>query len=132
MNTIQLSACFCTKDVSVCREFYRKYLDAKTTFDCGWYLNMDIGSQGATIQFMEPQGDMPTYNGAGVTLNFQVDDVDAEHKRLIEAGLSEAMPLEDHPWGDRGFGILDPHGIVLYFYKPTEPAEEFKQYYKNT
>jgi len=39
------------------------------------------------------------------------------------------MPLEDHPWGDRGFGIVDPNGIILYFYKKIEPAEEFKQYF---
>lgn len=41
------------------------------------------------------------------------------------------MPLENHPWGDRGFGMLDPHGIILYFYKSIEPAEEFKKYHKN-
>ncbi len=91
---------------------------------------MDIGTQGATIQFMAPQGDMPTYAGAGVTLNFQVDDVDAEHKRLMEAGLSEAMPLEYHPWGDRGFSVIDPIGNSVYIYSDREPSEEFKQYFR--
>ncbi len=52
MKINQLSSCFCTKDVSACRDFYQKYLGAKITFDCGWYLNMDIGTQGASIQFM--------------------------------------------------------------------------------
>jgi uncharacterized glyoxalase superfamily protein PhnB len=41
------------------------------------------------------------------------------------------MPLEDHPWGDRGFAILDPNGVVLYIFSPREAAEEFKQYVKN-
>ena len=91
---------------------------------------MDIGTQNATIQFIEPQGDMPTFTGKGVTLNFKVDDVDAEHKRLMEAGLSEVMSLEDHPWGDRGFSVLDPIGNSLYIYSEREPSEEFKQYYK--
>lgn len=101
------------------------------TFDCGWYLNMDIGSNGSTIQFMEPQGDMPTYSGAGVTLNFQVADVDSEHKRLTKAGLQVAMPLDDHPWGDRGFSVIDPIGNSVYIYSDREPSEEFKQYFKD-
>lgn len=46
--------------------------------------------------------------------NFAVEDVDQEYKALIEAGLSVIMPLEDHPWGDRGFAIQDPNGISLY------------------
>jgi uncharacterized glyoxalase superfamily protein PhnB len=64
--------------------------------------------------------------------NFEIENVDEEYARLSKFGVTVVMPLEDHPWGDRGFGILDPHGIVLYFYKSTKPAEEFKQYYKNT
>ncbi|WNO09983.1 VOC family protein [Teredinibacter sp. KSP-S5-2] len=131
MNINQLSSCFCTKNISACRDFYQKYLGAKITFDCGWYLNMDIGTQGVSIQFMAPQGDMPTYSGAGVTLNFAVDDVDAEHRRLMEAGLSEVMPLEDHPWGDRGFSVIDPIGNSVYIYSDREPSEEFKQYFKD-
>jgi uncharacterized glyoxalase superfamily protein PhnB len=130
MNTNTLSTCFCTNSVSACRDFYQKYLSAKITFDCGWYLNMSIGDKGASIQFMEPQGEMPVYGGSGVTLNFQVDNVDAEHKRLMEAGLSEAMPLEDHPWGDRGFSIIDPIGTSIYMYSDREPSEEFRQFYK--
>ncbi len=131
MNINQLSSCFCTKDVSACRKFYQIYLGAKVTFDCGWYLNMDIGTNGASIQFMEPQGDMPVYSGTGVTLNLLVDDVDAEYKRLMAAGLSEAMPLEDHPWGDRGFSVIDPIGNSVYIYSDREPSDEFKQHFKD-
>ncbi|SDP68935.1 VOC family protein [Desulforhopalus singaporensis] len=130
MDITQLSSCFCTKNVGQCRDFYQKYLGAKITFDCGWYLNMVIGSQGATIQFMEPQGDMPVYAGVGVTLNFAVDDVDAEYQRLMAAGLSVVMPLEDHPWGDRGFSVTDPIGNSIYIYSDREPSDEFKQYIK--
>jgi hypothetical protein len=38
------------------------------------------------------------------------------------SGLVALMPLEDHPWGDRGFGIQDPNGIVLYLYSEREPS----------
>jgi uncharacterized glyoxalase superfamily protein PhnB len=39
------------------------------------------------------------------------------------------MPLEDHPWGDRGFAVADPNGITLYIFSEIAPSEEFKQYY---
>lgn len=126
-----LSPCFCTNNLKGCRDFYQKHLGAKITFDCGWYLNMEIGSKGAAIQFMEPRGDMLPYGGTGVTLNFLVDDVDKEHRRLIGEGLSEIMPLEDHPWGDRGFSVLDPIGNSIYIYSNREASEEFQQYFRD-
>ncbi len=63
--------------------------------------------------------------------NFKVDDVDAEYARLVEAGLAAVMPLEDHPWGDRGFSIIDPVGNAIYINSDREPSDEFKQYYYN-
>ena len=130
MKTNELSICFCTNDVDACREFYRQYFSAEAIFDCGWYVNLKIGKNGPTIQFMQPQGDMPTFAGTGVMLNFKVDDVDAEHTRLTEASLQTAMPLEDHSWGDRGFSVIDPIGNSVYIYSDREPSDEFKQYYK--
>ena len=110
MKTNELSACFCTTDVDACRGFYTDHFSATLIFDCGWYVNLRINGDGPTLQFMQPQGEMPTFGGAGVMLNFKVDDVDAEHKRLTDAGLATAMQLEDHPWGDRGFSVIDPIG----------------------
>ncbi len=131
MKTNELSTCFCTRDVDSCREFYTRYLAATAVFDCGWYVNLRINGDGPTVQFMEPQDDMPTFAGTGVMLNFKVDDVDAEHKRLTDAGLETAMPLEDHPWGDRGFSVIDPIGNSVYIYSDREPSEEFRQYYND-
>ncbi len=130
MKPTELSTCFCTNDIDACRDFYSKYFLAKVIFDCGWYINVKIGEDGPSVQFMQPQEGMSTFNGAGVMLNFKVEDVDEEHKRLTELGLETAMPLEDHPWGDRGFSIIDPIGNAIYIYSDREPTDEFKQYYK--
>ena len=80
---------------------------------------------------MAPQPDQPTCNPTGLTYNFSVSDVDAEFQSLVASGLVAVMSLEDHPWGDRGFAVQDPNGIVQYIYSEREPSPEFKQYYKS-
>lgn len=131
MRTNELSTCFITDDVNSCCEFYKRHFSAKAIFDAGWYVNLRIAGDGPSIQFMRPQSEMPTFNGAGVILNFNVDDVDAEYTRLKDAGLQTAMPLEDHPWGDRGFSVIDPIGNTVYIYSDRDPSNEFKEYYKD-
>jgi hypothetical protein len=63
MKTIELSTCFVTKNVDACRNYYERYFSAKATFDCGWYVNIRIAGNGPSIQFMQPQEDMPEFNG---------------------------------------------------------------------
>lgn len=128
MQTQQLSTCFCTKQVTACRDFYIRFFSAKAVFDCGWYVTVSINQTGPELSFIEPQGEMPEFAGAGVMLNFKVADVGAEYARLTRAGLAIAMPLEDHPWGDRGFSVVDPIGNTVYVYSDREPSAEFAQF----
>jgi len=131
MKANQLSAAFTTDKVEETRDFYVEYFDAEVTFDCGWYVNLEFGTESSTLQFMSPQ--QPEHqlsNGAGLIYNFAVDNVDAEYERLTNAGLTPIVPLEDHPWGDRGFGVQDPNGITLYLYSEREPDESFKRFFK--
>ncbi len=125
-----LSPCMTTVKVEESRDFYVRHFGARVNFDCGWYVNLEVG-RCASLQFMAPQSDQPACNSAGLTYNFSVSDVDAEFQMLTAAGLAPTMPLEDHPWGDRGFAVQDPNGIVLYIYSEREPSSEFKQYYKS-
>jgi uncharacterized glyoxalase superfamily protein PhnB len=124
-----LSPCITTTRVEESRDFYVRHFGAKVTFDCGWYVNLEFGAT-ASLQFMAPQPGQPLCNPAGLTYNFSVADVDAEYRSLAAAGLTAVMPLEDHPWGDRGFAVHDPNGVVLYIYSEREPSAEFKQYYR--
>ncbi len=129
VNTI--SSCIATDKVEESKEFYIKHFDAKITFDCGWYVNLQFGNKSSELQFMAPQQlEQPKCNCAGLMYNLAVDDVDQEYKKLTDAGLEPVMPLEDHPWGDRGFAIKDPNGVMLYIYSEREPKQEFKQYYR--
>ncbi len=55
MKANNLSSCIVTDKVDESREFYIKNFDAKITFDCGWYVNMEFGKNTSTLQFMAPQ-----------------------------------------------------------------------------
>lgn len=111
--------------------FYQRYFSAKIIFDCGWYRLVQLPSQqqpAPELGWTTPQEGSPLFQG-GASYNIEVEDVDSLYQALKECGASEVMPLENHPWGDRGFAILDPIGLVLYCYHTTEPSDEFKQYY---
>lgn len=130
MKASNLSTAIITNKIDESREFYIKNFNAKITFDCGWYLNMEFGAKTSSLQFMSPQEpNQPTSDGKGLMYNFEVADVDLEYEKLTKLGNQAIMPLDNHPWGDRGFAILDPNGITLYIYSTREPAEEFKQYF---
>ncbi|MDA8078898.1 MAG: VOC family protein [Nitrospiraceae bacterium] len=130
MKTNSISACITTEKVPESREFYVKHFGAQVTFDCGWYINLKFGNASSTLQFMAPQQGQTSCNQSGLMYNFSVPDVDAEYNRLTAEGLQPVMPLDDHPWGDRGFAVQDPNGVMLYIYSDREPSDEFKQYFK--
>jgi catechol 2,3-dioxygenase-like lactoylglutathione lyase family enzyme len=120
-----------TEKLPATRKFYEQHFDARPLFDCGWYVVLRLGHKGAPeLCLMEPQPGMQPFAG-GVFINLEVDNVDHLHSQLTEAGLKTAVPLEDHPWGDRGFGLPDPSGAMVYCYQSIEPAAEFKQYFVN-
>jgi len=49
---------------------------------------------------------------------FYVVDVDALHRRAVDAGWVPEMPPSDAPWGERYFHLRDPDGHELSFARP--------------
>lgn len=123
MSAQSISAAFTTKYIDLTRDFYQTYFNAKVTFDCGWYINLEFCHEKVSLQFMSPKSvDQRVHNGTGLMFNIEVNDVDYEYDRLMRSGLRAVIPLEDHPWGDRGFAIRDPNNITLYLYSLRKPA----------
>ncbi len=135
MTYLSVSPSIYTDKVDESREFYTRHFNAEIIFDTGWFVHLRLGSaeNAPELAFMAPQeeNDAP-FNGKGLTYNINVKDPDAELDRLTEAGIIPILPIEDHPWGDRGFAVLDPNGIILYIYKSIEPSEEYRQYFKTS
>ncbi len=49
----------------------------------------------------------------GLLVVFVVRDIDADHQRLVEAGVEITTPLQTEPWGERFFQVTDPNGVVI-------------------
>ena len=52
---------------------------------------------------------------------FYVSDVDAMHRRALDAGLKPDTSPRDAEWGERYFHITDPDGHELSFARPLPP-----------
>jgi catechol 2,3-dioxygenase-like lactoylglutathione lyase family enzyme len=132
MRPIDISPTIVVEDLAPARAFYTTRLDGRLVFDCGWYIGFQFGEGGPTLHFMQPRSPEHQFYRGGLTCNLKLEDaagVDAAHREAVEAGLPMLMPLEDHPWGDRGFCTLDPYGVALYVYVEIEPSEEFRRYF---
>lgn len=132
MKPSALSVTYVTDQIAEARAFYERHFAAKASFDCGWYVVLKIGgtADGPEVGFMEPRDEAVPYAG-GTILNLTFSDVDAVHKTLTANGETPAIPLEDHPWGDRGFGVVDPLGTMVYCLTPIEVSKEFAEFQKD-
>ena len=133
MNINQVSFGFTTDKVQETKEFYEKHLGATTIFEKDGYVNLKLGDISTILEFVAPQSpeDKPS-DSTGLGFNFNVDDVDLAYNKITSEKLNIVMPIEDHPWGERGFGIKDPNGLTIYIYSVTgEPTEEYKKYIKD-
>jgi catechol 2,3-dioxygenase-like lactoylglutathione lyase family enzyme len=54
--------------------------------------------------------------GVGIYMYFEVDDVDAFYKTLIEKNIGPSSAPKDWPWGKREFAVRDPDGYKLVFF----------------
>ena len=132
MNVNKMALLVNTDKLDQVRAFYTENLGFRVTFDGEGYLGLTATGDKAEIGFMlpNPEHNSMPYGGDGVTLCLEVESPDAEHDRLRSKGIKAGMPLEDYPWGDRAFTVLDPTGVQIYLFKPGKPTPEFAKYIK--
>lgn len=54
----------------------------------------------------------------GVNLALEVDDVDGWYQRALEKDLPVKHEPATFNWGQRGFALLEPNGLVIFLYSP--------------
>lgn len=119
--TIKFSdVCFITGDVLRLRAFYEAVFGVKAEGD---EIHSGISIDGLTLVFDHAciAEENPTFRyieagGANnVIVGFNVDDVDAEYRRLLSLGVEMLNEPTTHPWGARSFQFRDPDGNILNF-----------------
>jgi len=99
--------------------FYTELLGFRTIIEVDGYVHLEHPT-GAQLGLMrhELDGDWPELvtgtDGRGMWLSLNVDDADAEHKRLRALGVPIVEPPKDRPWGERCFVVRDPNGVLVF------------------
>ncbi len=84
MKIKRVDATISTSKLQESKEFYMKHFDYKLVFESDWYIELIMpGVSCAGISFTLPQREAGEFfNGKGLILSFEVEDVDAEYERL--------------------------------------------------
>jgi predicted enzyme related to lactoylglutathione lyase len=112
--------CFITEDVLRLRAFYEAIFGG-TAEGTEVHSSLVAGALTFTFDFVAPlqESSVFHYVSAGgannVIVGFNVDDVDAEYKRLLPLGVEMLNQPTTHPWGARSFQFKDPDGNILNF-----------------
>nr|WP_210320262.1 VOC family protein [Pseudaminobacter soli] len=114
--------------------FYVRHFGFAPAFESDWYVHLTL-KQDPAINLAILDGSHETIPASGrsrvsgLLINFEVEDVDAEHERLKAAGLPILLPLRDEAFGQRHFITADPNGVLIDVIKPIAPSAEFANSY---
>ena len=116
MNIQFTDISFITNNVMRLRTFYEAVFGGKAEGD---ETHSTLGVNGAYFVFLAHKNPAFYYeytDGVSNTiLSFNVDDVDAEYRRLLALGVEMQNEPKTHPWGARSFQFKDPCGNILNF-----------------
>jgi uncharacterized glyoxalase superfamily protein PhnB len=107
-----------SNQLSELKTFYTQHFGFKVHNDTNEYLGL-VSESGAELSFMGQDELAPAaFAGKGLTLCFEVANVDEEANRLNLSEIPVVAPLQNNPWGDRSIILRDPIGIHVYVYQP--------------
>lgn len=130
MKIKRIDATISTEKLKESKEFYMKHFGFKLVYESDWYIELLSPNLEVGISFTLPQREEGEFfNGRGLILSFEVDDVDAEYQRLKDAGLFIYQEMQDKPWGERSFVVDDPTRVHIYIYKTIPATPEYQKVY---
>ena len=125
-NTQFTGVCLITADVPRLRRFYEQVLQVRGE---GNERHVAVEISGANLTIFSSSGMQEMAPGSMVgagtgcfTLEFGVEDVDQEAKRLAEMGVPLVKPALTYPWGRRSAWFRDPDGNILNLYSVVDAS----------
>jgi len=83
------------------------------------FSSFHVGTGYLNLAYCDQPGDM---TGWGRAILY-VEDVDAMHERVVEAGFVPEFSPRDAVWDERYFHVRDPDGHELSFARPIRAGE---------
>lgn len=125
----------CTPTLAASRTFFVDHFGYEVTFETDWYVSLrrpgrpayELGLLEAGHPTLPEKYRQPT---AGVLINIEVDDVDAEWRRLVlAAGLTPELPIRSEDFGQRHFILAEPGGALVDVITTIPPNAEYAEAY---
>lgn len=131
MNVTTTTLSLTVADVDASREFFCTHLGYRATMAADGFASLTRDDAAADIVLLRRGTEVlppeqRDQQAGGLILALTVIDLDAEERRLREAGAPITMPLREEPWGERLFQLTDPNGVVVQLVDwatPDEPAQ---------
>ncbi len=130
MNLTSFYPVLGTTRIKESHAFYAEWFGFEATFESDWYVSLRRGRH--ELALLDPtHPTIPSGFGRpaqGLLLNFEVEDVDAEWRRLVvDGGLRAELELRSEDFGQRHFIVADPNGILIDVITPIEPTGEYAE-----
>lgn len=130
MKIKRVDSTISTNKLQESKAFYMEHFNFRLVYESDWYIELISRDMPNGISFTLPQREEGEFfNGKGLIISFEVDDVDAEYDRLKGEGVQIYQEMQNKPWGERSFVIDDPNGIHLYIYTAISPEPEYQKVY---
>lgn len=124
-----------TPDVASTATFWCNNFRFKRLFEANWYVHLQ-SMENPTVALAILKQSHKTIPepgrgqaAAGLLINFEVEDVDAEYARAKKAGLPILLDLRDEDFGQRHFITADPNGVFIDVITPITPSAEYAAQY---
>lgn len=121
--------------IATTRDFYVQHFGFQITFESDWYVSLKSADERYELAFVAYNHEtvVNAYQQpvAGLLLNFEVSDVDAEYQRLI---IQDELPLKrellSENFGQRHFMVADPNGVLIDIIQMIPPSGEYAEQYR--
>ncbi|MEV0527055.1 VOC family protein [Streptomyces sp. NPDC050439] len=120
MNVTASTLSLTVADVDASREFFRTHLGYEVAMAAEGFASLTRGDGAADIVLLRGGSEVlppeqRDQRATGLIFALTVTGIEAEERRLREAGAPITMPLREEPWGERLFQLTDPNGVVVQF-----------------
>jgi catechol 2,3-dioxygenase-like lactoylglutathione lyase family enzyme len=119
-----------TDKVALSSVFYTSNFGFETVYEADWYVSLRMTNNQVPYELALLDATHPTIPEVyrkpvqGLILNFEVEAVDLEYKRLIQdRKLPLLLDIRDEEFGQRHFITSDPNGVLIDIIQLIAPSE---------